>query len=56
MISLVQKQEQFHTKELLQMSRPYTQLNGGVNIFCEKKKKKPQYTLLFMSIKNALVF
>ena len=39
-ISLTRKQEQFHTEELLQMSRPYTQLNGGVNIFCGKKKKR----------------
>lgn len=53
-ISLIQEQEHFHTKEFLQMSQSYTLLNGGINIVSEKKE--PQHTLLFMSIKNALVF
>lgn len=38
-INLLQEQGHFHTKEFLQMSQSYTQLNGGINIVSEKKKK-----------------
>lgn len=48
------KQEQFHTKELVQNTTTMDTVKWWRKHILWKKK--PQYTLLFMSIKNALVF